>query len=167
MHPSPAMGISFNLVMEKWVRLPMMSKRHAAAACAALAVTVWVGTSFAAVSDDRQAAMKDVLASFKVLVGISKSGQFDAAEASKRGTAIAADLDKFKDLFPEGSQNADDKALPQIWSDRAGFEQHRMDARNAALAIAASTDMASFKTAFKSLGASCDACHEKYRAKEQ
>jgi len=159
------MGISFDLVMEKWVRLPMMSKRHAAAACAALAVTVWVGTSFAAVSDDRQAAMKDVLASFKVLVGISKSGQFDAAEASKRGTAIAADLDKFKDLFPEGSQNADDKALPQIWSDRAGFEAARNKARDAALALANSKDFAAFKTSFDTLGGSCKGCHDSYRAK--
>ena len=42
-----------------------------------------------------------------------------------------------------------------------------MTAKNAALAIAASTDMASFQTAFKSLGDACGACHEKYRAKLQ
>jgi len=143
----------------------MMRLRHAAAIVAALVVTAGIGSSFAAVSDDRSAAMKNVLASFKVLVGISKSGQFDAAEASKRGTAIAADLNKFKDLFPDGSQNADDKALPQIWSDRAGFEVARNKARDAALSLANSQDFATFKTSFDTLAGGCKGCHDSYRAK--
>lgn len=84
---------------------------------------------------------------------------------ASRGAAIAADLDKFKDLFPEGSQNADDKALPQIWSDRAGFEAARNKARDAALALADSKDFAAFKTNFDTLGGSCKGCHDSYRAK--
>jgi cytochrome c556 len=127
---------------------------------------VLVGTSFAAHSE-REATMKNIGRTLRPLIAMAKSDKFDQAEAQKDGNAVAGYFDHFKDLFPEGSEKEDDKALPTIWSDRAGFEQHRMDARNAALAIAASTDMASFKTAFKSLGASCDACHEKYRAKEQ
>lgn len=147
------------------MRLSITGKRHAVAAIAVLALTVGIGSSFAAVSDDREAAMKGVMASFKVLIGMSKSGQFDAAEAGKRGTAIAADLEKFKDLFPEGSQNADNNALPQIWSDRPGFEAARNKARDAALSLASSRDFAAFKTSFDTLAAGCKGCHDSYRAK--
>jgi cytochrome c556 len=127
---------------------------------------VLVGVGFAADSE-RQVTMKSVGRSVRPLVEMSKSGKFDQAEAAKDGNAIAAALDHFKDLFPAGSEKEDDKALPTIWSDPTGFEQHRVNAKNAALAVAASTDLASFQTAVKSLGASCGACHEKYRAKQQ
>jgi len=127
---------------------------------------VLVGVGFAADSE-RTMTMKNVGRSVRPLFEMSKSGQFDQAEAAKDGNAIAGYLDHFKDLFPAGSEKEDDKALPTIWSDPAGFEQHRMTAKNAALAIAASTDVASFQTAFKALGESCGACHEKYRAKLQ
>jgi cytochrome c556 len=139
--------------------------RHAVIAAAILTSTIAIGSSFAAVSDDREATMKNVMASFKVLVGISKSGKFDAAEAKARGTAIAADLEKFKDLFPDGSQNADNKALPQIWSDRPGFEAARNKAREAALSLASSQDFTTFKAGFDALAAGCKGCHDSYRAK--
>ena len=140
-------------------------KRVSAIGLGLCASVVLVGAGFAADSE-REATMKNVGRSLRPLVAMSKSDKFDQAEAAKDGNAIAGYLDHFKDLFPEGSEKEDDKALPTIWSDRAGFEQHRMDAKNAALAVAASTDMASFQTAFKSLGAACGACHQKYRAKE-
>ena len=127
---------------------------------------VLVGVGFAADSE-RTMTMKSIGGALRPLVTMSKSGNFDQAEASKDGKAIADALDHFKDLFPAGSEKEDDKALPTIWSDPQGFEQHRMDAKNAALAIAASTDINGLQTALKSLGAACGACHEKYRAKLQ
>jgi cytochrome c556 len=102
----------------------------------------------------------------KALSTMAKSGSFDQAVASKEGNAIAANFDHFKDLFPEGSEKEDDKALPNIWTDRAGFEEHRTNAKNAALALAATTDMDSFQGALKTLGSACGACHKEYRAKE-
>ncbi len=141
-------------------------KRVSAIGLGLCASVVLVSAGLAADSE-RQTTMKDIGRNLRPLVEMSKSGNFDQATAQKGGTAIAADLDHFKDLFPAGSEKEDDKALPTIWSDAAGFEQHRMDAKNAALAVAASTDQASFMTAFKSLGGACGACHEKYRAKQQ
>jgi cytochrome c556 len=126
---------------------------------------VLVGTGLAA-SNERQDTMKHIGRTLRPLVEMSKSGKFDQAEVQKDGAAIAGYLDHFKDLFPAGSEHEDDKALPTIWSDAAGFEEHRMNAKNAALAIAASTDMTSFTTAFKALGGTCGACHDKYRVKE-
>jgi cytochrome c556 len=129
------------------------------------ASVVLVGAGFAA-DNEREATMKNVGRALRPLVEMSKSGKFDQAEAQKDGAAIAGYFDHFKDLFPAGSEKQDDKALPTIWSDAAGFEEHRMNAKNAALAVASATDMTSFTTAFKSLGGACGACHEKYRAKE-
>jgi cytochrome c556 len=144
-----------------------MNWKRVSAVCLGLCTTVvLVGVGFAADSE-RSTTMKNIGQSLRPLVTMAKSGKFDQAEAAKDGKAIAGYLDHFKDLFPAGSEKEDDKALPTIWSDPQGFEQHRMDAKNAALAVAASTDMPSFQTALKSLGNACGACHEKYRAKLQ
>jgi cytochrome c556 len=140
-------------------------KRVSAIGLGLCATVVLVGAGFAA-DNERENTMKSIGRTLKPLVEMSKSGKFDQAEAQKDGTAIVGYLDHFKDLFPEGSEKQDDKALPAIWTDRAGFEQHRMDARNAAEQVAAATDIDSFQTAFKSLGAACGACHKTYRAKE-
>jgi cytochrome c556 len=124
-----------------------------------------VGAGFAA-GNEREDTMKHIGRSLRPLVEMSKSGKFDQAEVQKDGTAIAGYLDHFKDLFPAGTEKQDDKALPTIWSDAAGFEQHRVDAKNAALALAATTDLAGFQTALKTLGGTCGSCHDKYRAKD-
>jgi len=140
-------------------------KRVAAIGLGLCVAVVMVGAGFAA-DNEREQTMKNIGRNMKTLVQMAKGAPYDQAAAQKAGNDIAANLDHFKDLFPEGSEKQDDKALPTIWSDRAGFEEHRMAAKNAALAVAASTDAASFQTAFKSLGGSCGACHEKYRAKD-
>jgi len=134
------------------------------AGIAGIMMTAFIGTSFAAMSDDREAVMKDVMKSFKVMIGISKSGQFDAAEVSKEAAAIVANLDKFKDLFPDGSQAGDSKAKAEIWTDRAGFEAARNNARDAAVNLGKVTDATAFKAAFDAQSAACKGCHDKYRA---
>jgi len=127
-------------------------------------MTAFIGSSFAAMPDDREGVMKDVMKSFKVLIGISKSGQFDAAVVNKEAAAIIANLDKFKDLFPDGSQAGDTKASPEIWKDRAGFEAARNNARDAAVNLAKVSDATAFKAAFDAQSAACKGCHDKYRA---
>jgi cytochrome c556 len=54
-------------------------------------------------------------------------------------------------------------AKPEIWSDPEGFKAAFGMLVAAEEAVAASTDEASFKAAFKQLGAACGNCHEKYR----
>ncbi|HEX9448325.1 MAG TPA: cytochrome c [Dongiaceae bacterium] len=127
-------------------------------------MTALIGPGFAAIPDDREAVMKDVMKSFKVLIGVSKSGQFDAAAVSKEASAIAANLDKFKDLFPDGSQAGDTKASPDIWKDRTGFETARNKAKEAAVNLTKINDPAAFKAAFDEQSTACKGCHDKYRA---
>jgi cytochrome c556 len=69
-------------------------------------------------------------------------------------------------MFPAGTGLANSKALPTIWSDRAGFE-----ARAAAYAEAArlmaeaaqSGDRAAFLARWAETRATCAACHDTYR----
>ncbi len=71
-------------------------------------------------------------------------------------------------MFPAGSDKGDTKALPEIWSDPAGFQ------KAAAAFGAASTKLATDAKAgdtdaveadFKAVGQACGACHKAYRAK--
>lgn len=54
-------------------------------------------------------------------------------------------------------------AKAEVWSDKAGFEAAGAAYGKAFGALKASTDEASFKTAFGELGGSCKGCHEKFR----
>jgi len=91
-----------------------------------------------------------------------KSFKDSAAAIAKWGKAIPS-------MFPAGSDTGHEtKALPAIWTDRAGFEK---DAANMAAAadklteLAAADDKAGFATQFQALGATCGACHRAYRAR--
>ena len=70
-------------------------------------------------------------------------------------------------LFPPGSTEGS-KALPAVWSDRAGFERASATATEAAAKLAAaanSGDAAATATAFREMGASCGGCHRNYRGR--
>lgn len=69
-------------------------------------------------------------------------------------------------LFPAGSDAGDTKALPAVWTDRAGFEQSNatLVTRLQALRRAADAgDEAGFAAAFQQVGAACGGCHRAYR----
>ncbi len=72
-------------------------------------------------------------------------------------------------LFPKGTETGGDtKALPEIWSDPAGFQKIATAATEAAtkLAVAAKAGDADEVAAdTKLLGEQCGACHKAYRAK--
>lgn len=72
-------------------------------------------------------------------------------------------------LWPEGSDNAamaGTRALPVIWSDNAGFLAIYADLQAAAerMQAVAGTDLAAVQGALGSLGATCQSCHQGYRA---
>ena len=69
-------------------------------------------------------------------------------------------------LFPAGSGTGETRALPAIWSDRAGFEQaaaNMVTALGVLRTAAASGDVAATTAAFGQAGATCGACHRAYR----
>ena len=116
----------------------------------------------------RHEAMETVQESFKPLRAIAvKEAPFDAAVVKKNATTILEKLKEAHGLFPEGSGGGDSRAKPEIWSDRAGFDQRMKDAQAAATAMAAVTEEAAFVPAMKSLGGACKGCHDKYRLPKQ
>lgn len=115
------------------------------------------------IGGQRESAMEEIGSANKVLGAMAKTGAFDKADASEQAELIASTLETFKNLFPEGSQNADGAADAGIWTDRTGFETVRMTARDAALKVAAADDAASFASAYSTLSAACGSCHSKYR----
>jgi cytochrome c556 len=140
-----------------------MNWKRAAAIAAGLTISVAVaGSGLASAHNERESIMKHIKRAWRPLLAMNQSGSFDPAEAAKRGQEIADGLQRFKDLFPAGSEHEDDQTKATIWTDRAGFEAARGDAVTAALAIAQAGDVASFQAAYKSLSASCTACHDKY-----
>jgi cytochrome c556 len=72
-------------------------------------------------------------------------------------------------VFPAGSdKGGNTKALPEVWSDRAGFEQiaEKMGAAALKLADAAKAgDADAVAAEAKAVGEQCGACHHDYRAK--
>ncbi len=128
------------------------------------------GTGLAADSpaQQRHEAMETVQESFKPLRAIAvKEAPFDAAVVKRNATTILEKLKEAHGLFPEGSGGGDSRAKPEIWTDRAGFDQAMKDAQAAATAMAAVTDEASYVPAMKTLGGSCKNCHDKYRLPKQ
>jgi cytochrome c556 len=116
----------------------------------------------------RHEAMETVQESFKPLRAIMvKEAPFDAAVVKKNATTILEKLKEAHGLFPEGSGGGESRAKPEIWTDKAGFDQAMKDAQAAAAAMAAVTDEAAFAAAFKTLGGSCKGCHDKYRLPKQ
>src|SRR3954469_21154767 len=73
-------------------------------------------------------------------------------------------------MFPAGSTTADSKALPKVWSDRAGFEARAADYAAAAAKLgdlAKAGDSAGFTAQLGEVGKACSACHDAYRKPEE
>lgn len=99
-------------------------------------------------------------------------GIIDAKGPTNGAVAQAAKLKElelaFVNMFPAGSDKGDTKALPTIWTDRAGFvaASKASDAAYDKLAVAAgSGDLAALTAAFGETGKTCGACHDKFRVK--
>jgi cytochrome c556 len=113
-------------------------------------------------ASDRSGAMKRIRNSFRVLVVMAQAGEFDAAQVQSGAFDIVADLIVFKGLFPAGSQNADQAARPEIWTDRSGFDAAWDAADSAAANLSAVTTADAFVPALETLAAACRSCHRKY-----
>ncbi|WP_114377096.1 c-type cytochrome [Elioraea thermophila] len=88
------------------------------------------------------------------------------SEAVPHARAIAEHAPKIKTLFPPGSDGQGSRALPAIWTDRAGFERVAdafVQRAEALLAAAQGNDQRALAQAFEATGQACGACHRPYR----
>ena len=93
----------------------------------------------------------------------------DVKPLENAGKALARWSTVFPALFPPGSdKGGDTKALPEIWSDSAGFKKDAETFGAAATKLASDAkagDADAVAADFKSVGEACGACHKAYRAK--
>jgi cytochrome c556 len=140
---------------------------------------IGVGVATVAVGDDanpiivlRQRLMiADGQAAAVAVAMIRGQIPFDAGMAATTSTIVSHVYSNMAELFPDGTEKGngiDGKptaAGPEIWKDKAGFkalnEKMAADAKAAADAAAKGKD--AFAAAFKTVGANCQSCHEKYR----
>jgi cytochrome c556 len=100
----------------------------------------------------RQAAFNLTAATFGGLRGAVESGgevkplAFGARGLNRWANALPG-------MFPAGTQLPESRALPAVWSDRAGFE-------------AQAGDKTAFGNAYKEVGGTCGSCHATYRRDE-
>mgnify|MGYP001818332875 CR=1 FL=1 len=80
---------------------------------------------------------------------------------------LARSAELVADLFPEGSEGGD--ALPLIWEEPdkvAEAAQASVDATAALVAAAESGDRGTSMQAFRNVGETCKACHERYKEED-
>ena len=128
-------------------------------------------TDPARVVTERREGLKTVGTHFEAIAGVIRAGG-DTRSVVDRIAAVEAFFVGFGARFPantqQGAPGVDSRALPTIWTDRAGFD--RVDAalppRLVALReAAASGNVANSQAALQAAGAACGECHRPYRAR--
>jgi len=93
----------------------------------------------------------------------------DVKTLENPGKAMARFAAIIPSLFPQGTAAGNNtKALPEIWSDNAGFQKAAAalgDAAGALVKASAAGDAAGVDAAIKAVGDACGACHRTYRAR--
>jgi cytochrome c556 len=115
----------------------------------------------------RKAGM-DLQSSTIGAVNLAAKAGVEVKSFAGAGSATAAWAKQIPTLFPPGSDKGDTKALPEIWSDNAGFMKAAAELGTAAdklTAAAKANDKDAFAAALKDVGGACGACHKTYRAK--
>ncbi len=113
----------------------------------------------------RMDAMSEVGARTRVLGQMTKGElPFDAELARDAAAQIAALAAKAPGLFAAPEDDPKSEARPEIWENFEDFEARSADLEAAARAAAGSVeDPATLRSALGAIGATCKACHERYR----
>jgi cytochrome c556 len=139
-----------------------------------LIVAILLSAGVGAVSADgdaiaqRQALMKANGKAAKAMADMLKGAPFDLAAVQAGLKSFADAATKAPALFPDDSKTGGDtEALPAIWENKADVNARFAKlAKDAADAMTAITDEASFKANAPALFKNCGGCHENYRAKK-
>jgi cytochrome c556 len=143
----------------------------AALAFAALAIAVTFTTAPADDAEkklppgpihDRHELMEKVGDDAKAIGAASKAGK--PADAVAPAEAIAAALQKAPSLFPPGSESPLSRAKPNVWTEKAKFDELAMKGHDAALALAAAAKAGGeLKEPSSAMFKTCKACHDQFR----
>lgn len=100
---------------------------------------------------------------------IAVTAKTDVKTLLPAANGLAAWMRVYPTLFPKGTETGGNtKALPAVWSDRAGFDKaaaNLVDAAQKLADLAKAGDTEAFAAQVKAVGEACGACHKDYRAK--
>ncbi len=140
----------------------------------ALAAALFAGWIWAGEADpihERHEMMEDTRDAMKALGGMVKGElDFDADTVSASLATFGHAAENFGGLFPPGSEGGGKtEARPEIWSDRAGFDQALVEFANAveAAEAAAPQSVEELKPVLSKVTKTCKGCHEKYRLEDE
>ena len=149
-----------------------MPIRNATAAAIAGLMTISAMAAFAQDTFTPPATAEEAVAMRKALMredgGILRSaGNLTGAEAVAAMQTLETNYSHIPDLFPEGSIVGDSKALPAIWENWDEFlaivDSGRIAAGEARDAAEAG-DTATYAASLRTVGETCGACHQQFRA---
>ncbi len=148
-------------------RLSLTALALAAGIVAMSAPGLAQGTDPAQIIRDRRDGLKTMGAHMEAMAAIAQA-RGDTRPAVERIDAIIAFFANFADRFPANTQAGETRALPVVFTDRAGFTT-ALTNLNGPLAnlrsVAASGDSAGFGPALQTVGGTCGACHRAYRGR--
>lgn len=137
-----------------------------------LAVLLMGATAGVAVAQEgpvaqRKALMKEIGQKAEMGGNILKGqAAYDPQTAAAIFKTFADNIKSFGSLFPPGSDTGDTKALPAVWSDRAGFDAAIAKFEKAVADNAPNAGTESgFKVAFMTVAESCRSCHQSFKAR--
>lgn len=136
---------------------------------AAIAVVLGGAVAQVAASLPRNDAMKEMGKNMKAIKDIVTAGG-PAADVSAPAQKIAEIAAKIPELFPEGSDAADDEAKAEIWQHWDDFTAKAKALQDEATLLASAAgggDIATVGAQFEKVGGTCGACHKEYRQKKE
>jgi cytochrome c556 len=111
---------------------------------------------------DRHELMEKVGDAAKAIGAASKAGK--PADAVAPAEAIATALQKAPTLFPPGSESPLSRAKPNVWTEKAKFDELALKGHDAALALAAVAKAGGeLKAPSSAMFQTCKACHDQFR----
>lgn len=135
---------------------------------AALALAAVAGTAFAQdVIAQRREGLRGMGRHMEAIKAVTDA-RGDTRPLVERVDAMIVFYRGLPALFPPGSDSGDTRALPTVWSDRAGFETaaaNMVTALGTLRGAAASGDVAATTAAFNQTGSTCGACHRNFRGR--
>lgn len=120
-------------------------------------------------SAERRALMRQQVQAVRAIAPVVQ-GNGDPRSIQQQAEAVLASAQRKMTLFPPGSDRDDDRARPEIWTDRATFDrdgQALIQAATAMVAASAAGDRAGLATAFQAASNACNACHDRFRAPQR
>lgn len=90
---------------------------------------------------------------------------YDPGHAAHHARALEVGGRLMLEAFPDSTRTLESKSLPEVWSDREGFED-AIDAlinASAAMVDQAGEGRAALGGALRDVGESCQSCHDDYR----